>query len=86
MAGGGSTSPWRPWRWWPPSPVAPTGWVYPAVAATTGTVFIVEAVRLWRRAHAGAEGAQLKAMRLFHWSNSYLALLFLAIAIDPLIG
>lgn len=67
-------------------PVAPTGWVYPAVAATTGTVFIVEAVRLWRRAHAGAEGAQLKAMRLFHWSNSYLALLFLAIAIDPLIG
>ena len=30
------------------------------------------------------EIAQLKAMRLFHWSNTYLALLFLAMALDPL--
>lgn len=66
-------------------PVAPTGWFYPLVAAVVGAVFIVEAVRLLARARGGAEGAQLKAMRLFHWSNSYLALLFLAIAIDPFI-
>lgn len=66
-------------------PVAPTGWFYPIVASVLGMVFIWEAVALQRRAKAGATGAQLKAMRLFHWSNSYLALLFLAIAIDPLI-
>jgi protoheme IX farnesyltransferase len=29
--------------------------------------------------------AQLKAMRLFHWSNTYLALVFLAVALDPLL-
>jgi len=27
----------------------------------------------------------LKAMRLFHWSNAYLALLFLSVALDPLL-
>ena len=27
----------------------------------------------------------LKPMRLFHWSNMYLTLLFLAVAIDPLL-
>lgn len=66
-------------------PVAPTGWLYPAVAVVLGGVFIVEAALLWRRARAGLAGAQLKAMRLFHWSNTYLALLFLAVAVDPLV-
>lgn len=66
-------------------PVAPTGWFYPAVAIIVGAVFLLEAWRLWQRAKSGMEIAQLKAMRLFHWSNSYLALLFLAMAIDPLI-
>lgn len=66
-------------------PVASTGWIYPLVAAVTGAVFLVEAVRLLLRARAGLEGPQLRAMRLFHWSNSYLALLFLAMAIDPLL-
>ena len=67
-------------------PVTPTGWLYPVVAAVLGVVLTIEAIRLWNRARGGAEGAQLKAMRLFHWSNSYLALLFLAIAVDPLIS
>lgn len=66
-------------------PVAPTGPLYPAVAGALGVVIVVEAARLWRRARTGAEGPALKAMRLFHLSNTYLALLFLAIAIDPLI-
>lgn len=66
-------------------PVTPTGPLYPIAAALFGAVFLYEAAQLWRRANAGAEGAQLKAMRLFHWSNTYLALLFLAVAIDPLI-
>jgi len=66
-------------------PLAPTGWLYPVAAAVFGAVMLREAWALWSRARAGLEGAQLKAMRLFHWSNTYLALLFLAVAIDPLI-
>ena len=66
-------------------PVTPTGPLYPIVAGLLGVVFLAEAVALWRRARAGAEGPQLKAMRLFHWSNTYLALLFLAVAVDPLL-
>ena len=66
-------------------PLAPTGWLYPAVAIVLGAIFLLEAWKLWQRARSGVEIAQLKAMRLFHWSNSYLALLFLAVAIDPLV-
>ncbi|MCG6566220.1 protoheme IX farnesyltransferase [Tessaracoccus sp. ZS01] len=66
-------------------PVTPTGWLYPAVALVTGLIFLWEALQLWRRARAGMEGAQLKAMKLFHYSNTYLAILFLAVAIDPLL-
>ena len=66
-------------------PAAHTGWLYPAVAAVTGVVFLWEAVQLLRRARSGRTGAQLRPMRLFHWSNSYLALVFIAAAIDPLV-
>lgn len=66
-------------------PVTPTGPLYPIVAGVLGVVFLVEAIALWWRARAGEEGPQLKAMRLFHWSNTYLALLFLAVGIDPLL-
>lgn len=66
-------------------PVTPTGWLYPLVAVVAGAVLLVEAVQLWRRARRGLTGALLKPMRLFHWSNSYLAIVFLAVAIDPLV-
>lgn len=66
-------------------PVAATGLIYPIVAALAGAAFIVEAVMLLRRAQSGKIGASLRPMRLFHWSNSYLALIFLAMAIDPLV-
>jgi protoheme IX farnesyltransferase len=66
-------------------PVAGTGWLYPLVAAVAGAALIVEATALWRRARAGLLDAALKPMRLFHWSNSYLALVFVAAAVDPLI-
>ncbi|WP_297104619.1 heme o synthase [Tessaracoccus sp.] len=66
-------------------PATPTGWLYPAAAAAFGAVLLWEAAQLWRRARAGLEVAQLKAMRLFHWSNTYLALIFLAVALDPLL-
>jgi protoheme IX farnesyltransferase len=66
-------------------PIAPTGWLYPLVAAVAGAALIWESIGLLRRANAGLRDAALKPMRLFHWSNSYLALLFVAAAVDPLI-
>ena len=66
-------------------PVAGTGWLYPLIAGLAGAWFVVEAARLLRRANAGLRDAQLQPMRLFHFSNSYLALVFIAAAIDPLL-
>lgn len=64
-------------------PVTPTGWFYPAVAITLAVVFLVEAHDLLRRARSSSEIAALQPMRLFHFSNAYLALLFVAAAVDP---
>jgi protoheme IX farnesyltransferase len=66
-------------------PVAGTGWFYPAAALLLGLPFAVEAHLLHARARAGYDLPVLKPMRLFHGSNLYLALLFLAVAIDPLL-
>ncbi|MDX6291926.1 MAG: heme o synthase [Kribbellaceae bacterium] len=66
-------------------PVAGTGWVYPLAAVVLGVVFLRETFALLARANTGAEGAALRPMRLFHFSNIYLALLFIAAAIDPLL-
>ncbi|WP_229771752.1 heme o synthase [Cutibacterium porci] len=67
-------------------PVAGMGWVYGVVTIFSGAIFIFEAIQLLHRAYAGLRDALLKPMRLFHWSNTYLSLLFLAIAVDPLIA
>jgi protoheme IX farnesyltransferase len=66
-------------------PVAGTGWLYPAVALVTGVALVWEAAQLLIRARRGLTDAALKPMRLFHWSNSYLALVFVAAAVDPLL-
>jgi heme o synthase len=66
-------------------PVAGTGPVYPAAAAVTGALFLREAHALLRRARAGRTGTALQPMRLFHWSNTYLTLLFVAAAVDALL-
>ena len=66
-------------------PVAQTGWLYPVVAGVAGAALLWESVALLRRADAGLRDAALKPMRLFHWSNSYLALVFVAVAVDPLL-
>jgi protoheme IX farnesyltransferase len=66
-------------------PVAHTTIFYPIAAAILGLASLVESFRLLRRVRAGASGALLKPMRYFHLSNAYLALLFLAVAIDPLL-
>ena len=66
-------------------PVAPTGLLYPVAAVVLGGAFLVEAHRLLARAREGVVGPALRPMRLFHWSITYLTLLFVAIAVDPLL-
>jgi heme o synthase len=66
-------------------PVADMGWIYAAVAVLTGAVFIAEAHRLLRVAVRGGGQRELRPMRLFHYSITYVTLLFLAVAIDPLL-
>ncbi len=69
-------------------PVAGTTWFYPSVAVVLGGAFLVESHLLLRRAATAADDdvVALKPMRLFHWSNMYLSLLFVAVALDPLIA
>jgi protoheme IX farnesyltransferase len=58
-------------------------WVYVALAVAGGAVFLVMAFRL----HAAVRrGDTYNPMTLFHLSNSYLTLLFVAIALDAAIG
>ncbi|MGB3829270.1 MAG: heme o synthase [Ornithinimicrobium sp.] len=66
-------------------PVAPMGWLYAVTASIAGATFIVESHRLLGRAKRGISGPALGAMRLFHFSISYLTLVFLAVAVDPLL-
>jgi len=66
-------------------PVAAMGWVYAVTAVLAGGVFVIEAHRLLSRARRGMQGSALGAMRLFHFSISYLTLVFLAVAVDPLL-
>ena len=66
-------------------PVAGTGWFYPAAAVVLGAVFLVEAHRLWARTRGTENLSVISPMRLFHSSNLYLSLLFVAVALDPLL-
>ncbi len=63
-------------------PVGASGPVYLVAALLTGAVFLREAHLLQARVRAGGDAAP---MRLFHWSITYLALLFLAVAVDQLV-
>lgn len=64
-------------------PVAGTGLVYLGVAVLAGAGFLLEAHRLLGRARA--DEPALAPMRLFHLSITYLTLLFVAVAVDPLL-
>ncbi|HET6562608.1 MAG TPA: heme o synthase [Marmoricola sp.] len=66
-------------------PVADTGWLYPLTALVLGAVFLTEAHLLHRRTRQTDNVVEMRPMRLFHWSNMYLSLLFLAVALDPLL-
>jgi heme o synthase len=67
-------------------PVAPTGPFYAVGASVLGAVFLVEAHRLLRRARRGVTGPGLGPMRLFHFSITYVSLLFGCVAVDPFLG
>ncbi len=68
-------------------PIASMGWIYLVAALLSGGVFLLEAHRLLNRAKSADNVgvASLKPMRLFHYSISYLTILFLAVAVDPLL-
>ncbi|MEJ1921008.1 MULTISPECIES: heme o synthase [unclassified Microbacterium] len=63
-------------------PVAGMGLVYTASALVFGGWFIYESHRLYDQA---VRGSKPRPMRVFHASISYLTLIFLAVAIDPLL-
>jgi protoheme IX farnesyltransferase len=63
-------------------PVAGMGLIYTAVAVIAGAWFTWESHRLYAEAKVGIPK---NPMRLFHGSISHLTLLFVAIAVDPLL-
>ncbi|WP_188780823.1 heme o synthase [Marmoricola endophyticus] len=65
-------------------PVAGTGLLYPVAAVVLGAAFLVEAHLMLARSRHSDELTVVRPMRLFHWSNMYLSLLFVAVALDPL--
>lgn len=67
-------------------PVAGTTVFYGAVALVLGALLLVQAHRMYNRSRAGVTGAKLKTMGFFHLTNAYLALLFVAVTVDPLIA
>ena len=58
------------------------GPIYGITAIVSGAVFALEALKLVGRSR---RGEPLKPMRLFHWSYTYLTILFIAVAVDALI-
>jgi protoheme IX farnesyltransferase len=56
-----------------------TGWVFGVLALAAGAVLLAGAHRLlWQT----TSGRTTKPMQLFHLSNSYLAFVFVALAVD----
>ncbi len=60
-----------------------TGWVYGALAVLAGAALVGAAHRLLVSTRKGANAKA--AMQLFHLSNSYLAFLFVAVAVDTFV-
>jgi protoheme IX farnesyltransferase len=60
----------------------PMGWIYTVVAVVSGAWFLFAATKLYV---ASRSGEPKNPMKLFHGSISYLSLLFVAVAVDPLL-
>jgi protoheme IX farnesyltransferase len=63
--------------------VPATSWIYATVAVVGGAYFVLRAQLLHR---AVVRGAETKPMTLFHLSNMYLCVLFVAIAVDAAVA
>jgi len=63
-------------------PVAEMGLIYTVVALASGAWFIYESHRLYNTA---IRHEQVKPMRVFHSSITYLTLVFIAAGVDPLV-
>ena len=63
-------------------PVAGMGLVYTVSALVFGGWFVYESHRLYAQA---VKGASARPMRVFHASSTYLTLIFVAVAVDPLL-
>ena len=65
-------------------PAAHLGWVYAVSATVLGALFTFYALRLYH--HARVDKADVgEAMRLFHFSITYLSALFILMAVDVLV-
>jgi protoheme IX farnesyltransferase len=65
-------------------PSAHLGWVYAVSATVLGAMFTFYALRLYRHALVGKADVA-EAMRLFHFSITYLSALFILMAVDVLV-
>jgi len=65
-------------------PTAHLGWVYGVGALVLGGLFTFYALRLYRHAHNDRADVA-EAMRLFHFSITYLTALFVLMAVDVLV-
>ena len=63
--------------------VPATGWVYTAFALLAGLWFLAVAHKLYSEVR---KGEPAKPMKLFHLSNTYLTLVFVALAVDSALG
>ena len=63
-------------------PASKMGWIYTVVAVLSGLWFLWESYRLYRQSKTDEPKSP---MRLFHGSISYLTVLFIAVAVDPLV-
>jgi heme o synthase len=63
--------------------VPATGWVYTGFALVSGAWFLIVAHRLYAAVKRGEPG---KPMKLFHMSNTYLTMVFVALAVDSALG
>lgn len=65
-------------------PVAQMNWIYSVSASVLGGLFMYEAYALQSRVRNDL--VDLKPMKLFHWSITYLSLIFLVVGIDPFLN
>ena len=60
-------------------PIAGMGWIYGVVALVFGVAFVIGTIRL------GRDPSEVRSMRLFSFSITYVSVLFLALTVDVLL-